>query len=30
MVASLLIALIIFAMDQVVNRLMHLIYSFGN
>jgi preprotein translocase subunit SecE len=30
MVASLIIALIIFAMDQVVNSLMHLIYSFGN
>jgi preprotein translocase subunit SecE len=30
MVASLIIALIIFAMDQVVNNLMHLIYSFGN
>lgn len=29
MVASVLIALIIFAMDQVVDRLMHFIYSFG-
>lgn len=30
MVASVLIALIIFFMDQVVDRLMHFIYSFGN
>lgn len=30
MVASLIIALIIFAMDQVVDRLMHFIYSFAN
>ncbi len=29
MIASVIIALIIFLMDQVVDRLMHLIYSFG-
>lgn len=29
MVASVIIALIIFAMDQIVDALMHLIYSFG-
>ncbi|MDD6723034.1 MAG: preprotein translocase subunit SecE [Bacteroidales bacterium] len=29
MVASVIIALIIFAMDQIVDNLMHLIYSFG-
>ena len=29
MVASVIIALIIFAMDQIVDDLMHLIYSFG-
>jgi preprotein translocase subunit SecE len=29
MIASVIIALIIFIMDQVVNHLMHLIYSFG-
>jgi len=29
MIASVLIALVIFAMDQVVDSLMHLIYSFG-
>jgi len=29
MIASVIIALIIFIMDQVVNNLMHLIYSFG-
>ncbi len=29
MIASVIIALIIFIMDQVVDRLMHLIYSFG-
>ena len=29
MVASVIIALIIFAMDQIVDHLMHLIYSFG-
>ena len=28
MIASVIIALIIFIMDQVVNRLMHFIYSF--
>ena len=28
MIASVIIALIIFLMDQVVDRLMHLIYSF--
>lgn len=30
MVASLIIAMIIFAMDQIVDALMHFIYSFGN
>ncbi len=30
MVASVVIALIIFAMDQIVSNLMKLIYSFGN
>ena len=29
LVASVIIALIIFAMDQIVDNLMHLIYSFG-
>ena len=29
MVASVIIALIIFAMDQIVDNLMHFIYSFG-
>ena len=29
MVASVIIALIIFAMDQVADKLMHFIYSFG-
>lgn len=29
MIASVIIALIIFLMDQVVDRLMHLIYGFG-
>ena len=29
MIASVIIALIIFLMDQVVDRLMHFIYSFG-
>ena len=29
MVASVIIALIIFAMDQIVDNLRHLIYSFG-
>ena len=29
MIASVIIALIIFLMDQDVDRLMHLIYSFG-
>ena len=29
MVASVIIALIIFAMDQIVDNLMHLIYSVG-
>ena len=30
LIASVLIALIIFVMDQVVDNLMHLVYSFGN
>ena len=30
MIASVLIALVIFVMDQIVDNLMHLIYSFGN
>jgi len=30
MIASVIIALIIFVMDQFVDALMHLIYSFGN
>ena len=30
MVASVIIALIIFAMDQVLSHLMELIYTFGN
>ena len=29
MVASVIIALIIFFMDQIANKLMHFIYSFG-
>ncbi len=30
MIASVVIALIILVMDQIVSNLMHLIYSFGN
>ena len=30
MVASVIIALIIFAMDQVLSNLMELVYTFGN
>ncbi|MCC8070338.1 MAG: preprotein translocase subunit SecE [Bacteroidales bacterium] len=30
MIASVIIALIIFVMDQIVDNLMHLIYSLGN